>query len=390
LKNRNKNGEKGRQGTRYGRRAWVQGGIITLLAFLASISMGASIIGQTLGRLTLDQLILLDRPVDEDQIVLIDITEKDYTDIFYRKRPLDPKTIVNLITAAHMAGAKLIAVDISTADWPPNWQTPKTMLPSGAAIVWARSFYRDIHQPHAQYSLESLLGGVDPNQHCYGVPRLGEEGGVVRTFYSGMQISGKSEPSFINQIVYRSSHKSCLTEDPADEKMSIIAFSSKMHVESASTLLKQFEQKDWDGHTIYGGKIVILGGSFHSGSDILDTPKGVESGLEVTGQAVSSAIRNNARTQLGEWSSIWIDLGFGILLLLAGIFGRFVQGWVTFASLVLLGIVSVIAFRQYYLFVSFLPFVVGIMVHVILEGMHNREARQIPAGAPVPDHVPKA
>jgi hypothetical protein len=358
---------------RYTRRTWIQGVVITLLAFLASLGIGESIVGQTLGRVSLDLLTRRNTPIDEDQIVLIDITENDYNNLFAKTRPLSPAKIVDLIRAAHKGGAKLIAVDISTADWPQDWQQHSEKLPSSAAIVWARGFYRDPWDRRARYRLEPLLGAADPGDECYGVPALGEDGGVVRTFYSGLQVGERSEPSFISQIVYRSNHQSCLKEDDAQAKLAIIAFSSRIRVESASTLLAEFKQKDWNGKPLYGDKIVILGGSFHSGSDIVDTPVGVKSGLEIIGQAVSCVIRNNARTELGEWTSIWIDLLLGSVLLLFGVFGLRVQAIVTAIALALSIAFSLILFRQYYLFVSFLPFVVGIIAHLVLEWLHRRE-----------------
>src|SRR5262249_43079180 len=143
--------------------------------------------------------------------------------------------------------------------------------------------------------------------------------------------------------------------------------------ESASTLLAQLEQPDWNGRPLYGGKIVILGGSFHSGSDLVDTPVGVKSGLEIIGQAVSCVIRSNARTEVGEWTSIWIDLGLGIMLLGVGVLGLRAQAFATGIAFLLSIGLSLLLFRQYYLFVSFLPFVAGIGTHLTLEGLHRRE-----------------
>ncbi len=350
----------------------VQGLIIFLIALLFSLTIGESVFGKVVAQWTLDRFIRWDTPTTEDHIVLIDITEEDYGQLFGRKRPLDPATIIELVRAAYAAGAKLIAVDISTADWPKDSDKQLSRVPSGAAVVWARGFYLDRQSGERRRKLEQLLGDVETStRECYGVPALGQEAGIVRYFYNGLKIGMSWEPSFVQQIAYRSEHGSCLQPQYRDEELHIINFSAQIRTESASTLLVQSKQKDWGRRPEYADKILILGGSFHSGSDTALTPVRAMSGLEIIGQALSSTMGSKARRELGKGYSVLIDAGIGAALFFVGLWGRRPQLLITVVFMLVLGYLSLYVFRQYYLFVSFIPFLLGVVAHACLGRLHG-------------------
>jgi CHASE2 domain-containing sensor protein len=362
-----------------------------VLALLFSVSIGESIIGKLLAQWTLDRFIRWDPTITEDNIVLVDITEEDYADIFQKKRPLSPDVIVKLIRAAHDAGAKVVAVDISTADWEAKDGTLVSKIPSDAAVVWARGFYLDQSAEKSRMRLEPLLGGSDAGRgECYGVPALGLEAGVVRYFYSGLD-ADQWEPSFVDQILFRSKNGSCMEPGSGQEEVRIINFSAKIaRKESARTLLRQSAEKGWSDQKQYAGKIVLLGGSFHSGSDTGLTPVGARSGLEIIGDALSTATRSEPRKELGKGWSIAIDAGIGLLLLAAGLLGSRVQIGVTVVLTALLGYSSLYTFRQYYLFVSFIPFVLGVGAHLCLGWIHKNRGETSTVAIPNPTAKPES
>ncbi len=355
------------------RKKIIQGLFIFVVALFFSLSISETVVGTLLAQWTLDRFIRLDPPRQEDQIVLIDITEEDYSTIFGRRRPLDPATVVELVRAAHLAGAKVIAVDINTADWPQESEKLLALrVPSEAAVVWARGFYVDRRSGKAHRRLDRLLGGVPgSNGECYGIPALEQGGGIVRYFYSGLKFE-MWEPSFVEQIIYRSANRSCLEHQERDEELRIIDFSAQIRIESASTLLEQSKQKDWGRRPEYADKILILGGSFHSGSDTSLTPVGEMSGLEIAGQALSSVIRSKARKELGKVSSVMIDAGIGLVLFIVGFWTRLTQFILAIVIVVLGGFLCLYAFRQYYLFVGYIPFALGSAAHVYLGRMYER------------------
>jgi CHASE2 domain-containing sensor protein len=351
----------------------VLGLIILLVGLLFSFSIGESLVGKVLAQWTLDRFIRWDPPREEDQIVLIDITEEDYAQVFGRRRPLDPATVITLVRAGYVAGARLIAVDINTADWPQESERLLTSgIPSGAAVVWARDFYLDRRSGKPHRKLDRLLGDVPAsNRECYGVPALEQGGGIVRYFYSGLKFE-MWVPSFIDQIAYRSANDSCLQPQEREEELRIIDFSAQIRTESASTLLEQSKQKDWGRRPEYADKILILGGSFHSGSDTSLTPVGEMSGLEIAGRALSSVLRKKARREIGKSLSVLVDSVIGFFLFLVGLRSRGVQLFFALVVVILGGFLCLYIFRQYYLFVSVIPFAIGSVVHVGLERMYER------------------
>jgi hypothetical protein len=351
----------------------VQAFVIFLVALFFSLSMAESLVGKLLAQWTLDRFIRWVPPTEEGRIVLVDITEEDYSQTFGRKRPLGPATIIELISAAQIAGAKLIAVDINTADWPKESEKLLTSkVPADAAVVWARGFYLDRGSGKPHRRLDRLLGDVPASSsECYGVPALKQESGIVRYFYSGLQFE-MWQPSFISQIAYRSEHDSCLLAQERDEELRIIDFAAQIRTETASTLLEQSRQMGWGRRPEYQNKILILGGSFHSGSDMNLTPAGEMSGLEIAGQALSSVMRSKARKELGNFSSVLIDACVGFLLFLVGLWHRPAQLILAIVIALLAAFLCLYAFSQYYLFVSFIPFVVGSAVHVGFGRMYER------------------
>src|SRR5260370_32072578 len=88
----------------------VQGLIIFLIALLFSLTIDESVFGKVVAQWTLDRFIRWVTPTTEDHIVLIDITEEDYDQLFDRKRPLDSAPIIELLHPAFPAGAKLTDV----------------------------------------------------------------------------------------------------------------------------------------------------------------------------------------------------------------------------------------------------------------------------------------
>jgi CHASE2 domain-containing sensor protein len=95
------------------------------------------------------------------------------------------------------------------------------------------------------------------------------------------------------------------------------------------------------------------------------------SGLEIIGQALSSVTKNRARRELGKGYSVLIDSVIGLVLFLLGLLGWRVQVLTTIVFVLPLGIACLYAFRQYDLFVSFIPFVAGIFAHAYLARLHG-------------------
>lgn len=352
-------------------RSLVQGVLITLVAACASGTIGASFLGRAISSFTLDSLIRNTPLNPENKVVLIDITEEDYDNIFHRKRPLDPALILEMVRGAVDGGAKLVAIDISSEDWPAN--TNLNLQPN-AAVVWAEDFYTPPNQHNQELILSPLLGEpLTSTRECYGVPALGEEAGVIRWFYPGLTIGNSVVPGFAEQIVYRSQHDSCLTEPP-DEQRRIIAFSAKIPTETASTLLAEARLKNWKGSHAYDGRILILGGSFHSGADVRETPVGSRSGLDINGQAVASLLEGTAHRELSERWAVIIDFCLGIIIVLTGLLGHRLQLAAVLIAMLLSAFLSLFLFRQYFLFLSFFPICIGIFAHIYLENRFHRHS----------------
>jgi CHASE2 domain-containing sensor protein len=404
-------------------RRLVHGLLIALIAILASAAISASEFGRVIDEKTLDHILrwqydAAQQAEPHKQIVLIDITEKDFADpcLFARKRPLDPKIILRLINAAANGGATLVAVDIDTEDWsqwPPNAAaTPDTAatpdscrrtevgtLPDkplewargltlpNKPLVWARGFHTaedPLDEPGAVVP-EPLLGEESPDLEriCAGYPFLGAQAGIVRWFYKAKTIRGKLEPSFVSQIKYRNQNSSCQTnvsEADPDRRL-IINFAYRLQRVAASAVFEASEKPGWKDRREFDGAMVILGGSFHQGGDMLATPVGPLPGLVINGLALATLIDGREVTELSEVQIFLVDAAFAIGLVLCGIFSHRLAVWATggaFSLSILLGQYL----YQHALFLSSLPILLGLCVHLWLERprhdgpLHRRAARR--------------
>ncbi len=385
-------------------RQLVHGLLIALAALFASAAISASEFGRVIDEKTLDHILrwqygAAQQAEPHKQIVLIDITEKDFADpcLFARKRPLDPKIILRLINAAANAGATLLAVDIDTEDWPqwppdaaanPDgcWRTGVETLPD-KPLVWARGFHAadDPQDEQSAEVPEPLLGEKRPDleRTCAGYPFLGAEAGIVRWFYKARTIRGKLEPSFVSQIKYRNQNSSCqinVSEADPDRRL-IINFAYRLRRVAASAVLMASEKPGWKDHRDFDGAMVILGGSFHQGGDMLATPVGPLPGLVINGLALATLIDGREVTELTELQIFLVDAAFAIGLVICGIFSHRLAVWATggaFSLSILLGQYL----YQHALFVSSLPIILGLFVHLWLERPrhdgppHKRAARR--------------
>jgi hypothetical protein len=206
--------------------------------------------------------------------------------------------------------------------------------------------------------------------------------GVVRTFSLVSPFfaerSGNPQPSFVKQILHRKDQSYCFKEVKDADAMEprIIDFSAPLEQLSAVGLITLAKAAGKEQPS-YQDRIVIIGGSLQRGEDMKDTPVGPLSGLEINGLALATMIHDRARTELTEGETILIDVAVAIILVLCGLWSPVLTVCATLILLVICFLVSYWVY-QHGLFLSFLPIVVGMWVHLGLERSRHSTFEDMP------------
>src|ERR1019366_7567111 len=118
-------------------------------------------------------------------VVIVDINDHDYKDLFQGQSPLNPAILIELVDAIAKAKPKAIGVDIVTD--PAVWTT--IQAPSNIPIVWA---YRP-DNPEGK--------SLPPTDTAWGSPKWPTNGPVVRQYLRLVPCQDNQYPSLAWEIM---------------------------------------------------------------------------------------------------------------------------------------------------------------------------------------------
>lgn len=268
----------------------------------------------------LDAQMRLDVPDEESQVVIIDITQNDFENIFQgQTRPLKPDALRSLIAAVAKGRPCVIGVDVDTHfaqfkdfkvsdDWPP--------------VIWARELAElpaDVTQKPVPVD---VLGGQNPalNEKS-GIPLLINDAGskTARRYVRLVETTLGKQPSFAWAVYKERRSRNCggATPPALEETTEPLLISYARGREgvgrirvTASNVITYAGDADWPNNGLLKDKIVLIGGSY-LGEDRHDTPVGELTGVEVMANVIESELR-------GGGISPPNSLTMGLLLLFDG------------------------------------------------------------------------
>nr|QEO73729.1 hypothetical protein [uncultured bacterium] len=248
----------------------------------------------------LDAQMRLDVPDEESQVVIVDITQKDFENVFRgQTRPLQPDALRTLINAVAKGQPCVIAVDVDTHfaqfkdfnvsnEWPP--------------VIWSREIAElpaDVGQKPVPLD---VLGGQNPalNEKS-GIPLLIEDAGsrIVRRYVRVIETTLGKQPSFAWAVYKERQGRDCggvrlPALEEGTEPLSIRYSRGREGVGrtrlTASDAIAYARDADWPKSGLLKNKIVIIGGSY-LGEDRHDTPLGELTGSEVIANVVETELR---------------------------------------------------------------------------------------------------
>jgi CHASE2 domain-containing sensor protein len=337
----------------------------------------------------LDTLNILQAPKDPSHVVIVGITEQDYTSRFHQTSPLDPKSVESIIAAIANARPSVIGIDLDTSS--DAFKELKTSA-NWPSVVWARDGIWN--ENTKTFRRERVLGGADParEKDDAGLAAMPlDSDGIVRRFARYLPSEGGVEPSFAWSVVRAACRPdnpmripACaglaveeISEEKSKEALQLNFASQRFNFEplSAELLLEANQQPQWQTSSPLRGKIVLLGGFYHAARDVYTTPVGSLDGVKLVSQAIETEFSGGGIRSFNELVMVLLDLASGALLVFISYCYPHHLGKALSLSLLSLVVVpplfSFIAFSTLGRWFNFVPMIVGVLMHELYE--HGRE-----------------
>lgn len=353
---------------------------------------------QRLERANLDALFHGRIQEPSKDVFIVDVTEEDYNQLFGGISPLNPSKLIEIIQAVIESGPKTLGVDFDTSAWK---DLPKPSAP-GIGIAWARD-----------------VSGQPSGQACYGVPAYyPNDDGFIRQYTEYIKGGDQAFPSLPVDLadLFLKGPEACRQPIPikqwkAPDRLPLINYAgdkSAFDRLSAGALLQLKGPADdataaqrwaaWAKDNPLKGKLVLLGGAYRAARDAYPTPVGYLDGVDILAHTAQTRLPGHelrSEIQTGLLSG-WFSFQ-GYLILLASYF--IPKPW-RLGITILTGPLYAFAGSWFWFFsggtfLSFMPYLVGLVMHQIYN--HFKDFRKIKKenqalkeklrelGAPVPE-----
>lgn len=340
-------------------------------------------------------------PSWSNAIFIVPITDEDYRDLFNSQSPLRPDIVQRLVGRIIAGGAEIVIVDLDTSTWDPKQaEAWRKKLPLYSRVIWARD--ADFRSEGISH-LDPVLGSSMPeNDLCWGVPTGIEQEAVVREFST--ELDTNSQGSAISLAAVAASmwkdlemhgdgqcriYPAVMASDatfPDYQAVNINYSLHKFHMSSAGELLQLGKTEAWlnPGSNAINGKIVVLGGSYKAARDTYNTPVGKMEGIKILAHSIDTLLPAQQLAVASKSQLFFLDLclGAGLLLLCFPLPRTWALLIYFLAFPILAFIVSYFAFHLLGSFVSFIPVLIAVLVHELLEHYrdHWRHAEEPTSG----------
>jgi hypothetical protein len=356
----------------------------------------------------LDKMANVNRPQFSAPITVVAITNSDFydPDLFAGMSPLHPRGLARILTCAIGHRPKGVVVDIQIH--PATGETAEraearlqlyrlikeTADAGGPPIILVRDLEEESRLQPADGPVWSAWRALTSDPRLFWAdPRVIEPGSLVRAVPEIYEEAGGTPalPTVLGASIaafdlsaYRSDPWWAAKDKHAPSTPWRIRFSGEFlndrltptrYLTDGKTLLSA---QPLDGaRTILTDRIVLVGGTYSAGRDLLPTVVGDMAGVYVWAEAIASWIRHDALRELPQPIPFAMEFLVGVVAGLLLI--RYGPALGLVSSLVIVGpltvMFSLLTFGERVLFVNFLPSFVGVYLHYQVET--HREIRDL-------------
>jgi CHASE2 domain-containing sensor protein len=299
----------------------------------------------------------INKPVSDSPVVIVDVDDVDYRELFSETSPLNPSRLEKLIADIAKGQPRVIGVDIDTSS--PQFATELPVRNWGPYIVWEREV-REVPAEGTEsrnLSPVDILGGqknVDPGSNSAGLPILIDESEdkTTRKYRRYLSTDAGPLPSFPYAIAqaYRGKPLNLTSELQDGQQDRLIRFSGfRGHTARLYFSARKVTDlsQHWPEASPIKDKVVLLGGSY-LGQDRHDTPIGELSGVEVMANVVETELAGGGERPPSKTVVFLLELfeAFVLILLFHTMRFRFALLWSLALVPVIAVVCSLLAYRD--------------------------------------------
>lgn len=329
-------------------------------------------------RVVSDAQVRLNRAPSDSPVVVVDIDDSDYRELFGSTSPLDPRQLARLLSDIAKGQPSVIGIDIDTSD--PRFATEFTLADSGPQLVWEREL-RGVPQEGTegeQLQPLDILGGqkgINPATNSSGLPLLidDSEDKVTRRYRRSISTQKGLLPSLPFAIA-----NTYLRNDPeklgklADSQQDLLIRysgnpegSHRLHFPARKVIELS---NNWPEASPIRGKIALLGGSYLE-QDRHETPIGQLTGLEVMANVVETELAGGGEKPPSSMILLLLELfeAFVLILLFHALRFRLALLWSILLIPLMAIFCSFLAYGNGSHFVQFAFVLLGLLIFEVYE-----------------------
>lgn len=329
-------------------------------------------------RVVSDAQVRLNRAPSDSSVVVVDIDDLDYRNLFGSTSPLDPRQLAILLSDIAKGQPSVIGIDIDTSD--ARFATEFTLADSGPQLVWEREL-RGLPQEGTdgeQLQPLDILGGqkdINPARNSSGLPLLidDSEDKVTRRYRRSISTQKGLLPSlpFAIAKAYRRNDPKRLGKLADSQQDLLIRYSGnpegshRLHF-SARRIIEL--SNNWPEASPIRGKIALLGGSYLE-QDRHETPIGQLTGLEVMANVVETELAGGGEKPPSSMILLLLELfeAFVLILLFHALRFRLALLWSILLIPLMAIFCSFLAYRNGSHFVLFVFVLLGLLIFEVYE-----------------------
>jgi CHASE2 domain-containing sensor protein len=322
-----------------------------------------------------------------NDMVIVQISDREYDEIFGGRSPLDPVTLGNLVGALARSNPKVIGVDIDTShpfrDLKPD--------PTWPVVIWERDLLHAAGKEEIEPA--DILGGQDPSLNAgSGIPALLDdpEDKVTRLYSRCLGTKAGPTPSFVFAVAqaFRDGNTvrlGSLCRDGATSQTPFFIRYSDMWTSMPA------EQVRFRSDTIANGgqeqiipqlreKLVLLGGTYRD-FDRHFAPVGTLPGVFVLANAIATELSGDAVQAYPRWVLLLLELSAASVLVLVIELFDFSLRNILLIGLPIVIFVSLIfsaaAFHSFSRITAFAPTLFAVLIIEVIDHLRRRSVSRI-------------
>lgn len=360
----------------------------------------------------IDMLFLTKQRKPSENVVIVEITDDDYRDLFNSTSPLDAARVLELVRDIMLAQPKALGVDVDTS-------SEKYQKVSVPGVVWARDAepvcaerageadkpcggaervrpgpvlgrtgdeaaefsgvvlfpqdydglvrrYRRVFEPAAgdpaartRLPLDSLPWKV-ARTYC---DRLKEGAGTPPTRESG----GCRRVDRVREEIDRSGRGEEMILNFAGDRYSF------QHL-SAQSVLTAAARPYWASNSPLREKVVLLGGHYRAARDEYVTPVGLMTGVELIANAVESDLSGGGIREVNWLVAVALDILAGLIIYYLN--WRFDSPYAIYLNILAVAVTafafSLVAFNSFAYWLNFTAIQIGVLIHLQYDAARER------------------